>query len=259
MDWYVEEGGPFDSQFLTNVLSACVGSPCLDVVNFHYYPAFRHKWESYGHDIIGKAVRVRQILTSYGYSLPIINTEMGWPAGTIWGSPSLAARYVTKSYVRALAAGLPVANWFALVDADASNPGLLGPGYMPRPAHSAYRVMASLLQQPRFVRAIPSTETGSARLEGYQLSVLGNNGYKRVDVYWYDCPSMYMTSLYQNGAPVDCADRAPLRVAASQVTMVTHLGTATMLTDAGDGILDGWVTIPNGGVDTNPIYVDFGP
>jgi virginiamycin B lyase len=257
LDWFTTEGGPFDAQFLATVLANCSG-PCFDVANFHYYPIFRPRWEVYGRDIIGKALYVRQVLASHGFNRPAINTEMGWPAGTTWGSPESAARYVPKAYVRIWAAALSVANWYALTDADSSNPGLVGPGLAPRPAHAAYRVLASVLEHARYVRAIPASETGSARIEGYQFSALGLAGWKRLDVYWYDCPSMYTLSLYVNGAPVDCANSAPLVINAAQVAKIDHLGNSVIVTDAADGSADGRVTIP-GGVDTDPIYIDYAP
>jgi len=259
MDWFIEDGGPFDGNFLPDVLSNCGGNTCFDVANFHYYPAFRHVWEPYGRDMIGKAAYVRQVLANYGYSRPVINTETGWPAGAIWGSPELAARYVPKVYARTFAAGLPVANWYALNDADASSPGLLGPGLVPRPSYMAYRTLTSLMRHARFVRAIPSNETGSAQIEGYVFSVPGSVGRTRLDVYWYDCPSMYTLSMYVNGLPADCSSRAPLQIAASQVAKIDHMGNTVILNDASDGQVDGRVTLPNGGVDTNPIYIDYAP
>ena len=65
--------------------------------------------------------------------------------------------------------------------------------------------------------------------------------------------------MYVNGLPADCASRAPLTITASQVTLIDYLGASVVLTDAGDGLVDGRVTIPNGGVDTHPIYIDYTP
>ena len=259
LDWFMQDGGggPFDKDFLPTVLSHCA-SPCFDVANFHYYPAFRPVWEPYGHDIIGKATYVRQVLTAYGYNRPVINTEVGWPSASTWGSPELEARYVPKAYVRGFAAGLPVVSWYALVDTDSSNPGLLGPGLTPRSAFTAYKTLTFLLVGARYVRAIPPSETGSARIEGYEFSVPGLGGRKRVDAYWYDCPSMSDSSLYVNGLPVDCSTTAPLTVNAAQIAQIDKLGAKVILNDGNDGWLDGWVNIP-GGVGSSPIYIDYAP
>ncbi len=252
MDWFTEDGGPFDSGFLVDVLSNCAGV-CFDVANFHYYPAFRHVWEAYGHDIIGKATYMRQVLAAHGFDRPLINTEAGWPAGSVWGSPELQARYVTKVYVRGFAAGLPLTNWYALTDADSSSPGLLAPGLTPRPAFMAYQTLTSLMSRARFVRAISSTVTGSAQIEGYEFSVPGSGSRKRLDVYWYDCPSMYVV-----GLPSDCGEVAPLDIGASQIAVIDKLGVRLILNDADDGLLDGRIALP-GGVGSSPIYIDYQP
>ena len=252
LDWYTDEGGPFVRGFLESVLSNCSG-PCFDVANFHYYPAWRPVWEPYGRDIIGKANYMRQVLAAYGYSRPVINTEVGWPSITVWGSPHLQARYVLKVYVRGFAAGLPIVNWYALIDADSANPGLLGPGLTPRPAQMAYETLTALMSQARFVRAIPPSETGSTRIEGYQFSVPASVGRKRLDVYWHDCPSM--NTMW---SPSDCSNVAPLTINASHIAVISYLGVTTLRNDADDGQADGRVTLPNG-IDTNPVYIDYDP
>jgi len=256
LDWFTEDGGPFVKRFLNDVVANCAG-PCFDIANFHYYPLFRPTWEPYGRDIIGKANYVRQVLAAYGYNRPVINTEMGWPSGSEWGSPELQARYVVKGNSRALAAGLGLTVWYSLCDADISDPGLLdSSGLAPRPAYYAYATIISLMTHARYVRTIPSSETGSAYLEGYQFSVPAAVGLKRLDVYWYDCPSMY--SNYVNGLPTDCSNTAPLKINAAQIAVIDKVGSSRILDDVDDGITDGKVSIP-GGVGSNPIYVDYAP
>src|SRR3990172_1880632 len=82
----------FDLNFLADVLSNCRGAQCFDVANFHYYPPFRWRWEGYGRDLIGKANYVRQVLTAYGYSRPVICTESSWGTNPQWGSTVLQMR-----------------------------------------------------------------------------------------------------------------------------------------------------------------------
>jgi len=191
------------------------------------------------------------MLATYGYTRPVISTETGWPSASFWGSSELQARYVPKAYVRGYAAGLPLAIWYAMIDADSSNPGLLGPGLMPRPSYAALQTVASRLGPARFVRTIPITETGSPNLEGYQFSAPGLSGGKRLDVYWYDCPSVSSGS-----PPVDCDDVAPLRIAAARVARIDKLGTRLIVDDTDDGYRDGFVTL---GVLSSPIYIDYEP
>ena len=250
LDNFIEEGGPFDRNFLPDVLAHCAGT-CFDVANFHYYPFYRWRWEPYGHDLIGKANYVWQVLAAYNYIRPLIDSETGWPSATNWGSPELQARYVPKVYARSYAAGLPLAIWYAMIDADSGNPGLLDPSLTPRPAYVALQTATSLLSPARFVRTIPATETGSPNLEGYQFSAPGLSGRKRLDVYWYDCPSM------SSGLPpVDCDDVAPLRLAATRVAKLDKLGTRLIVDDTDDGYRDGFVTL---GVLSSPIYIDYEP
>jgi streptogramin lyase len=253
LDWFIDMNGTFDRHFLRDVLQNCSG-PCFDVANFHYYPYWRATWESYGHDVIGKAAYVRQQLATYGYSRPIICTEASWASGGVnWGSVELQARYVPKLYVRGFAAGLPVVNWFAWIDTDSTYSGLLGPGLVPRPSYTAYQTLTSLMSQARYVRSIPPSETGSTRVEGYQFSVPGLGERKRLDVYWYECPTMASSR-----PPKDCGDTASLAIRASRIAKIDKLGGRVILNDAADGRTDGRVTIP-GGVGSSPIYIDYEP
>ena len=248
LDWFIEQGGPFNRNFLRDVLMNCSGT-CFDIANFHYYPAFRSQWEAYGRDIIGKANFVRQILNTFHFSRPIFATEMGWPAGTSWGSPDLSARYVPKGYIRGLAAGLPATVWFSMLDADYSSPGLLDsstvPGsFIPRPAYTAFKALTTLAAGAKYVGTIPV----SSPLEGYQFLIRG----KRLDVYWYDCPSMSSAL----GLPQDCANTAPLAIVAARIAKYDLYGNKLIVNDVDDGVLDGRITFS---VGTSPIYVSYSP
>ncbi len=250
MDWFIEQGGPFDRNFLQDVLANCSG-PCFDLANFHYYPSARAEWEPYGRDIIGKANYVRQMLATYHYTRTVINTETGWPNISISGGTEIAARWLPKVYVRGLAAGLPTVIWYSLLDSDSSLPGLLDLNLTPRPTYDALRALTGLMNTAHFVRTIPVTETGSSFIEGYQFSVIGTNGSKRLDVYWYDCPSMSLP-----GFPFDCNDVAPLQIRASRLGKSDKFGNRVIVDDADDGYRDGLVTL---GVLSSPIYIDYEP
>jgi hypothetical protein len=255
MDWFTDEDGRFDRQFLANVATLCGKAtlPCFDLANFHYYAGFRPGWEKYGRDISGKAAFVRQTLVANGYSRPVINTETGWPSCSGTNTPELAARYVPKTFARALASDLLVANWYSLHDfGDAGCPGLLDPDGKPRSAYTALQTLVTVLGQAKYVRAIPSSETGAAQIEAYQFSAPGATGWKQVEVYWYECPSMATSS-------TDCENTAPLKInAASEVEIgvIDKLGVKTTLDDDDDGVVDGKVTITLG---SSPIYIDYQP
>lgn len=250
LDRFIDQGGIFDRDFLRDVLLNCT-QPCFDVANFHYYPYFRSNWEPYGRDLLGKANYVSQTLAAYGYPRPLMMSETGWPSFASWGSPELQASYVPKAYVRAYAAPLLAAVWYALGDADSGNPGLIDRSLYPRAAYTALLTLNTVLTDARLVRIIPSGEIGFPNVEGYQFTVPGGSVRKRVDVYWYDCPS-----LYQPGAPVDCDGVAPLYLTATRVAKIDKLGNRQIVEDEDDGYRDGRVTL---GVLSSPIFIDYAP
>lgn len=249
LDWFIEDGGPFNKTFLDDVVTHCVGQ-CFDLANFHYYPVWRPRWEGYGRDIIGKANYMRQVLASHNFTRTVISTETGWAAASWWGSPELQARYVPKAFARGLAGGLPITIWYAMLDMDSSNPGLLDSTMTPRPAYTATQIWVAAMRYARYERTIPTSETGTPQIEAYQFSVPAGAGRKRVDIYWYECPSMDAIQ------PVDCDNVAPLKIRATSVARTDKLGLRVVVNDTDDGYRDGYVTL---GVLSSPIYVDYQP
>jgi hypothetical protein len=253
LDWFTDQGGPFDRNFLKDVLVGCGAVTCFDVANFHYYSYYRPSWETYGRDIIGKTNYVHQILASHNFVRPIIVSETDWPSGLSWSNPELAARYVTKVYARGIAAGLRAVIWFAMLDATPGAPGLLDnttmPGSLiPRPSYDAFRVAVQLLGDARYVRTIAQTATDSRPIEGYQFATPDG---QRLDVYWYECASMATQT-----PPQDCDGVAPLKVAATRIAKIDKFGNAAIVTDEDDGYRDGLITL---GVLSSPIYIDYTP
>jgi len=254
MDWFTDDDppGPFSRTFVADVLHDCQYQACFDIANFHYYPLFRNRWESYGRDIAGKTAYLRQLLATYEYTRPVVATETSWPSTAWGGSAEWQARYVAKAYVRGVAADLATIVWYSVRDEDSSGAGLLTVDLTPRPAYTAFRTLTTMLNKARFVRTIPVTETGSAFIEAYQFMIFTVTGPKRVDVYWYECPSM---SQYAS-VPTDCDNVAPLRIAAASVAKIDKLGNRTIVDDTDDGYHDGLVTL---GVLSSPIYIDYQP
>jgi hypothetical protein len=262
MDWFTDDQYPgnFVRNFVNDMLAACT-QPCFDVGNFHYYPVYRAKWEPYGRDIIGKANALRQMLSVKGYSRPIMNTETGWVYSTIpgtdWGGNAVQGRYVPKTFVRGLAAGLITTNWYAITDADNSLPGLLGGSY-PFQLREAYTATLKLSQQlgaAKYERPLTQSEAGSPNLEGYVFTNYeGAHGTERVDIIWYDCPSLIVDT---PNLPKDCSNSASYAVPVAVIGVADHLGGAVqILTDSGDGVSDGKVTLQ---INRNPIYIHYNP
>jgi hypothetical protein len=247
LDWFDDDSspGPFDRQFLDDVLTACQGQDCFDVMNFHYYPPFRSRWESYGKDIIGKANYVRQRMAAHGFAdTPLICTETSWLGGSDWGSDELQSRYVVKGYVRSMAADLGVTIWFEIGDrGDTGKPGLLDSDWQPKPSYWAFQTMTGMLDRSIYQRSLTLAETGSEQIEGYVFTVGG----QRLDVVWTEDDSLTV--------PAD--DPAlPLTVQAQTLRVVDKFGNRTWYNDGGDGVYDGWITVIVGG---SPLYLEYNP
>ena len=245
MDWFVKDGGVFDSYFLEDVLAACMGADCFDVMNFHYYPPFYDVWKEYGVGIIGKANYIRQQLADYGFEdTPIICTETSWDSTSSWGSPELQNRYAVKVYVRGMAADLQTIIWFMLHDSDMSGgPGLLDASYQPKESYDSYQTMTEMLQHAFYQRPLTAEETGSEQIEGYIFQVPSG----RMDVVWTVDDTRY-----------DAEDDPWLLYAASAQTLrvVDKFGNENVYTDDYDGQIDGYVTLPVGG---SPLFLIYNP
>jgi len=250
-DHFDYEGGGFDPDFVDDVLSNCTG-PCFDVMNFHYFPFYRIRWETYGRDVIGKADYLRSKLSGYGFDRPLMCTETTWPSASVWGSEALQPRYVAAAYARGAAAGLVLQNWYAWKDVDSSLPGLLDSGLQSKPAYYAYQTLTAQLGQSRYVRPLTEEETGGGNIEGYVFSVPGANGRERLDVVWYDCPG------YLEMPPQDCPSGTSqtMMVPVSVLWIVDLYGNSSVQYDASDGVIDGHVALE---IWPDPVYVKYNP
>ncbi len=245
LDWFEEQGGPFDSHFLDDVLAACQGQACFDIVNFHYYPPFRPNWEAFGPDIIGKANYVRQKLADYGLSnTPLICTETSWVSGSGWGSDELQSRYIAKVYARGKAADLDIVIWYTISDSvDESLPGLLDESFQPKVSYYAFVAMTRMLKGAAYQRALDPAETGSSQLVGYVFDKCNH----RLDIVWTE-----------DNTPYDPDDdpQLPLTVNAVMLTITDKFGTTQSVSDIDDGWADGQITVYVGG---SPLYLEYNP
>lgn len=249
-DNFVDEGGVFARDFVDDVLSSCAG-PCFDVMNFHYFPYYRFRWETYGRDVIGKTNYFRAKLASYGLDRPLMCTETTWPSASSWGSATLQPRYVPVAYARGLAAGLMVQNWYAWRDIDSGLPGLLDSGLQPKPAYYAYQTLTAQLGRARYVRPLTAEETGGGNIEGYVFSVPGASTWERLDVVWYDCAG------YRRMPPQDCPPGASqtMTVTGPGLRVTDMYGNSNVRYDADDGVVDERIALEIG---PNPVYVKYG-
>jgi hypothetical protein len=241
------EGGGFDPDFIDDVLANCTG-PCFDVMNFHYFPYYRFRWEAYGKDVLGKTNFLRAKLASHGFDRPLMCTETTWPLASTWGSDVLQPRYVVAGYVRGMAADLVVLNWYAWRDVDSSLPGLLDNTYQPKPAYFAYQTLTEQLGKAQYVRPLTQGETGGGNIEGYVFNLNGPGGVERLDVVWVDCPA------YQELPPQDCdpGTSQTMAVATSALLITDLYGGSRVQYDADDGVVDGYVRL---GIGLNPVFL----
>lgn len=244
LDWFAPDG-PFDPNFLDTLLAACQGHACFDVMNFHYYPPFRSRWDPYGTAIIGKANYVRERLAAAGRTdAPVMCTETTWDSAASWGSDELQSRYAIKVYVRGMAADLDVVTWYWARDREAGGgAGLLDVGLQPKDSYRAFQGMTRMLSHALYRRRLTLAETGDVRIEGYVFQTPGC----RLDVVWTEDDTPYVT----DDDPV-----LRMTVDARSLRVVDKFGNEIERRDDDDGAADGQVTIEVGG---SPVYIEHNP
>ena len=242
-DLWESADGPFVEDFLDQVLING-GAAYFDLMNFHYYLAFRANWEPYGHDILGKLAYLREKVAGYGVDKPFACTETGWftnpDAG---GSDEVQSRYIVQSFVRSMAADLAPVIWFTLLDNewDPRNWGLLDLSLEPKPSYYAYRTLTAQLSRADYVgelgstsRWIGSEETTSVLVEAYRFATPAG---RTIIVAWVN-----------DDVTVTLVQPAP------QVTVIDKFGGETIVYDGDDGAVDGSVHVSIG---PSPVYLRF--
>jgi hypothetical protein len=247
LDWFVEDGGVFDRDFLTDVLAECQRKKCIDVVNFHYYPLFQSVWAPYGTGLIGKTNYVRQMMAKYGMEdHTVFCTEIGWAGSesTVWGSVEAQARYAVQGFVRGLSTDLSMIIWFKAHDRGMEHdlPGLLDADMNPKPSYYAFKTTSLTLSGATYMRDLLEADTGSIRIEGYMFkSRFG----RRLDVVWTT-----------DDTPLDVEDDpiVTLNVNAGVLTVIDKVGNEWQVQDGDDGKIDGRVTLQVGG---SPLFLEY--
>jgi len=234
-DWW-EPGGPFVQDFLDQVLIND-GDLYFDLMNFHYYPAFRQAWDPYGPDIVGKATFLRQKLADYGVNKPLICTETSmWSDQAHGGSDELQSRYVAQVFPRSLAVDLVSTIWFTLTDDDDPYDWkyglLIEPDLSPKPAYFAYKTMSTQLSSAVYVRTLGPRETGCYQIEAYEFTT----------------PPDYTVIVTWTNDDVS----HQLELVIPQVLVVDKFGAETIVRDRDDGVVDGLTHVP---VGPSPVYL----
>jgi hypothetical protein len=243
-DWFIENGGPFVRSFLDDVLAAGGGN-YFDLMNFHYYPAFRAVYATQGPGLIEKTAYIRNKLAQHGiHNRPMIITEAGWHSNNDPGHPSshaIQARYIVQLFTHAIAADTDFMIWWMLHDAGGGYPydtGLVTRFGAEKPAMAVYQRAVDKLSTAHYVRRLPHNETNNNSMEVYQFN---DRVYRRhLYVAWLN--------------PVDGSNSAILRLPAAQARVTnSRTGSSYLLQDGSDGVGDGFVTI---GVGADPLYIE---
>ncbi len=228
--WYPSWGGPFDRNFLSELLAAGGGN-YFDLINFHYYPAFAFNWNSgdrYTSNIYGKAKAIQDGVAAAmgGVRKPVICTEVGRPTAGPPGdalpySEELTARYVLQAHARALSFGMHPVIWFMAADSDGMSRkyGLLYSDLSPKPAFFAYQTLATELEGATFVQA---RRDWSTAFEGYDFNWQGR--VKTVAWTTGETPQALSLAVTQPGGSLRIVDKS---------------GAVAVATDGGAGDGDG--------------------
>jgi hypothetical protein len=256
-DWFVDQGGNFNRDFLTDVLAAGGGN-YFDVMNFHAYPVYASNWTSgNGPGLLEKSQAVRSVLANYGHSKPLIITEAGWhdnspPNPILQSSPEIQARYVVQLLTQSYAAKLETMIWWMLYDIGGNYPytnGLITwnsetSQMVEKVAYGAFQGAAEELATTHYTRKLSVNQTGSNDLEVHEF----RDNTKNLIIYvaWLN--------------PIKTTSSNTLRLAATEVLVresVPNQPGAELRTyiirDHNDGVVDGQVTVTVGG---RPLYIE---
>ncbi len=233
-DWFLEDGGVFDRNFLDEVLDAG-GCAYFDQMNWHSYPYYDWRWAADGGDVVGKATEIRRILAAHDCDKPMMITEIGYYLDDNF---ERQANYVVKGLVRTTAADVYPVIWYRFRDVPNSDFGLVDPDLNAREGYFALQVLTGQLQGAKFVRIVrsPSSTPSPSGLEVYQFQF----GSLRRYVLWTE-----------HTGSVDT-----FALNATAATMTTRDGLVSRVQDCDDGQCDGRVTIT---ATNQPSFVDVTP
>jgi hypothetical protein len=244
-DNFDDKGGAFARAFLDDVLSACEGIDCFDVMNFHYYPAFHKEWDPYGPGFVGKANYFRQKLEAYGKGdKELICTETGSRGHPDWGGDEQQSRYLVKAFVRGQTLDLPIVIWFTALDTTIPESlyGLYDEDFNSKPSYEAMATTSRMIIGAKYVRALDSQETGSPDLEGYLFSRTDG---RRLIVIWTEDSSKYNP---------DDNPTVPFTINKPSLTVTDKYGQSTQWQDSNDGVVDNKVTL---WIDGSPVFIEY--
>jgi hypothetical protein len=245
-----DPGGSFIRTFLRDVLATEInGQPAgdfFDIMNFHYYPAFRAKWtDDNSTGLVGKTNAIREELAAFGLTKPIIITEGGWhssPNDILYGSDELQSRYVVQLYAQSLALDLDFMIWWTFYDLPSDEYpyayGLVTDASPPatKPSYSVYQTVVQRLHRATYAGQLGVAQTNDVNLEVYHFTAKDG---KTFYVAWLN--------------PTHTNESKELSLAAETATVYAKDNSLVgVVQDNGDGANDGKVKVQVGG---SPIYI----
>ncbi|HXF61077.1 MAG TPA: cellulase family glycosylhydrolase [Caldilineaceae bacterium] len=249
-DFFDVNDGPFVQSFLEDVLKAG-GGDYFDIMNFHYYPAFRKAWYRYensaneGTGLVGKTTAIRELLHQYGLNKPVVITEAGWHNNDHEELPSSdedQSRYVVQFFAQSKALDLEFMIWWMLSDPVGEYQyatGLVTDTNPPiaKPAYKVYQVAAARLGYAEYSGTLTVAETKNEKVEVHRFT--DPHTKKVFYVAWLNPISANgSTSISLSGETARVYDKIGILIATKQ--------------DAEDGANDGKVTVQVGG---SPVYI----
>lgn len=206
--------------FLQGILEAGA-APWFDVVAYHTYVpyqnirvdhdnAFNDSWYSRGGRTVGKAAFLREIMSAYGVSKPLVLNETGLMCSELkpWCPPDdtyldYQADHLVRSFVRGLSAGVAGFAWYTLEAPGWRWSSLLDDAANPRPSYVAYQELIRQLRRSTPVGAVdygPDLEAHAFRRAGKATHVV----WAKVDqVYQVEVPrARFVQARDRAGAPV---------------------------------------------------------
>ena len=140
------------------------GSDYFDIVSFHGYPTYSitytvpmqaesifPTWSAQGGVVQGKINYLREIMTQYNVSKPIIHSEGSLLFDSGDAFEEAKADYLVWLYARNWSEGIYGTIWFTLNGPGWRNSGLLDQNQDPLPAYQAYKFMAQELAGATFI------------------------------------------------------------------------------------------------------------
>lgn len=262
-NWLSPDGqyGAFNPDFLDEVLEKG-GGEYFDVMNFHYYPHFRARWQQpNAPDIIGKVKSLEAKLAEHDLSKPIVCTEVGLPSEPDEKNcpdcicprcnEGMQSRYVTQTAVRAMASGLEAVIWWPWRDLEGGLPslgltlynhGLLDENLQPKPSLEAFRA-ATLMLQNADLQGFEALPRESYVLEKYHFARADGS---TLDVLW-------TSWLWEFREPLDPQPWEDVSLPLQRATLLNKYGVPQRtVSDADDGSIDGHIRVTAG---PDPIFV----